>query len=127
MTGWRLSATARCNKAIGPGLYTTCECLIRGTQAAYSPRQTDHLSRPGEEMEREAEQSIRPMHLLLGLMNAGEGIGAGLLRTLGFSILPVHTASVPADAFQICTFCGRSGEEAAPEGKEHITAGHLHL
>jgi len=64
-------------------------------------------------MKREAEQSIRPMHLLLGLMNEGEGIGAGLLRTLGFSFSPVHTASGPADASQICSFCGRSGEEAA--------------
>ena len=64
-------------------------------------------------MKSQGEQSIRPMHLLLGLMNEGEGIGAGLLRTLGFSFLPVHTASVPADASQICSFCGRSGEEAA--------------
>jgi ClpA/ClpB-like protein len=64
-------------------------------------------------MKREAEQSIRPMHLLLGLLNEGEGLGAGVLRTLGFSFLPVHTASGPADASQICSFCGRSGEEAA--------------
>jgi len=78
-----------------------------------TPRAKQMIFLAGEEMKREAEQSIRPMHLLLGLMNEGEGIGAGLLRTLGFSFLPVHTASVPADASQICSFCGRSGEEAA--------------
>ena len=78
-----------------------------------TPRAKQMIFLAGEEMKSQGEQSIRPMHLLLGLMNEGEGIGAGLLRTLGFSFLPVHTASVPADASQICSFCGRSGEEAA--------------
>ena len=78
-----------------------------------TPRAKQMIFLAGEEMKSQGEQSIRPMHLLLGLMNEGEGIGAGLLRTLGFSFLPIHTASVPADASQICSFCGRSGEEAA--------------
>ena len=64
-------------------------------------------------MKSQAEQRIRPMHLLPGLINEGEGIGAGLLRTLGFSFGPVHTASVPAAASRFCSFCGRGGEEAA--------------
>lgn len=78
-----------------------------------TPRAKQVIFLAAEEMKSQGEQSIRPMHLLLGLMNEGEGIGAGLLRTLGFSFVPVHTASVPADASQICSFCGRSGEEAA--------------
>jgi RNA polymerase sigma factor (sigma-70 family) len=67
----------------------------------------------GEEMKREAEQSIRPKHLLLGLLNEGEGLGAGLLRTLGISLLQVRTVLFPPEASQICTFCGRSSEEVA--------------
>ena len=78
-----------------------------------TPRAKQVIFLAREEMKSQGEQSIRSMHLLLGLMNEGEGIGAGLLRTLGFSFLSVHTASVPADASQICSFCGRSGEEAA--------------
>jgi RNA polymerase sigma factor (sigma-70 family) len=77
-----------------------------------TPRAKQTIFLAGEEMKSQGEQSIRPMHLLLGLMNEREGIGAGLLRTLGFSFLPVHSASVAAGAFQICSFCGRSGEEA---------------
>jgi Clp amino terminal domain, pathogenicity island component/ClpX C4-type zinc finger len=67
----------------------------------------------GEEMKSQGEQSIRPMHLLLGLLNEGEGIGAGLLRTLGISRLQARTALLPPAANQICSFCGRSGEEVA--------------
>jgi RNA polymerase sigma factor (sigma-70 family) len=67
----------------------------------------------GEEMKSQAGQSILPKHLLLGLLNEGEGLGAGLLRTLGISLLQVRTALVPPEASQICTFCGRSSEEVA--------------
>lgn len=77
-----------------------------------TPRAKQMIFLAGEEMKSQQEQSIRPMHLLLGLMHEGEGIGAGLLRTLGFSFVPVHTASAGAEASQICSFCGRSGEEA---------------
>ena len=83
-----------------------------GALKLLTPRAKQMIFLGAEEMKSQGEQSIRPMHLLLGLMNEGEGIGAGLLRTLGFSFLPGHTASVPADASQICSFCGRNSEEA---------------
>jgi|SRR5579883_424757 RNA polymerase sigma factor (sigma-70 family) len=67
----------------------------------------------GEEMKREGEQIIHPKHLLLGLLNEGEGLGAGLLRTLGISLSFVRTALLPPAAFQVCTFCGRGVEEVA--------------
>jgi DNA-directed RNA polymerase specialized sigma24 family protein len=78
-----------------------------------TPRAKQVIVLAGEEMKREAEQSIRPMQLLLGLMNEGEGIGAGLLRSLGVSLLHARTALIPPAANQICAFCGRSGEEVA--------------
>jgi hypothetical protein len=67
----------------------------------------------GEEMKSQGEQSIRPMHLLLGLLNEGEGIGAGLLRSLGVSLLHARTALIPPAAKQTCAFCGRGGEKVA--------------
>ena len=76
-----------------------------------TPRAKQVIVLAGGEMKREAGQNIRPMHLLLGLLNEGEGIGAGLLRTLGISLLHARTALVPPAAHQICSFCGRSGEE----------------
>jgi RNA polymerase sigma factor (sigma-70 family) len=78
-----------------------------------TPRAKQVIVLAGEEMKREAEQSIRPKHLLLGLLNEGEGLGAGLLRTLGISLLQVRTVLFPPEASQICTFCGRSSEEVA--------------
>ncbi len=78
-----------------------------------TPRAKQVIVLAGEEMKSQGEQSIRPMHLLLGLLNEGEGIGAGLLRTLGISLLQVRTALVPPEASRICSFCGRSGEEVA--------------
>jgi hypothetical protein len=66
-----------------------------------------------EEMKSQGEQSIRPTHLLLGLMNEGEGLGAGLLRTLGISLLQARTALVPHVANQICSFCGRFGSQVS--------------
>ncbi len=67
----------------------------------------------GEEMKDQGEKNIRPTHLLLGLMNEGEGIGAGLLRSLGISLLQARTALAPPTAHQICSFCGRSGSQVA--------------
>jgi ATP-dependent Clp protease ATP-binding subunit ClpA len=78
-----------------------------------TPRAKQVIVLAAEEMKREAEQSIRPMHLLLGLLNEGEGIGAGLLRTLGISLLHARTALLAPMSSQICSFCGRSGEEVA--------------
>ncbi|MDQ2713978.1 MAG: sigma-70 family RNA polymerase sigma factor [Chloroflexota bacterium] len=65
----------------------------------------------GEEMKSRGEKSIRPTHLLLSLMNEGEGIGAGLLRSLGISLLQARTALTPPIATQSCSFCGRSGSQ----------------
>ncbi|MBA2284420.1 MAG: hypothetical protein H0W02_02950, partial [Ktedonobacteraceae bacterium] len=56
---------------------------------------------------------IRPTHLLLGLMNEGEGIGAGLLRSLGISLLQARTALTPPASNQACSFCGRGGSQVA--------------
>ncbi|MDQ2904763.1 MAG: sigma-70 family RNA polymerase sigma factor [Ktedonobacteraceae bacterium] len=67
----------------------------------------------GEEMKSQGEKSIRPTHLLLGLMNEGEGIGAGLLRSLGVSLLQARAALTPPAANQTCSFCGRSGSQVA--------------
>lgn len=76
-----------------------------------TPRAKQVIFLASEEMKSQGEQSIRPTHLLLGLLNEGEGLGAGLLRTLGISISLVRTALVPPAAHQSCSFCGRSGEE----------------
>lgn len=62
-------------------------------------------------MRSQGEKSIRPTHLLLGLMNEGEGIGAGLLRSLGISLLQARIALLPAASNQNCSFCGRSGSQ----------------
>src|SRR5262249_23744575 len=67
----------------------------------------------GEEMKSQAGQSILPKHLLLGLLNEGEGLGAGLLRTLGISLLQARTALIPPEPSHTCTFCGRNSKEAA--------------
>jgi RNA polymerase sigma-70 factor (ECF subfamily) len=76
-----------------------------------TPRAKKVIVLAGEEMKSQGEKSIRPTHLLLGLMNEGEGIGAGLLRSLGISLLQARTALAPAAANQICSFCGRSGPQ----------------
>ena len=78
-----------------------------------TPRAKQVIFLAGEEMKSQGEQSIRPTHLLLGLMNEGEGIGAGLLRSLGISLLQARTALVPPAANQTCSFCGRSGSQVA--------------
>jgi RNA polymerase sigma factor (sigma-70 family) len=78
-----------------------------------TPRAKQVIVLAGEEMKSQGEKSIRPMHLLLGVMNEGEGIGAGLLRSLGISLLQARTALTPPTANQICSFCGRSGSQVA--------------
>jgi RNA polymerase sigma factor (sigma-70 family) len=78
-----------------------------------TPRAKQVIVLAGEEMKNQAEKSIRPTHLLLGLMNEGEGIGAGLLRSLGVSLLQARTALTPPAANQTCSFCGRSGSQVA--------------
>jgi RNA polymerase sigma-70 factor (ECF subfamily) len=78
-----------------------------------TPRARQVIFLASEEMKSQGEQSIRPTHLLLGLMNEGEGIGAGLLRSLGISLLQARTVLVPPIATQICAFCGRSGSQVS--------------
>ncbi len=76
-----------------------------------TPRAKQVIFLAGEEMKSQGEQSIRPTHLLLGLLNEGEGLGAGLLRSLGVSLLQARTALAPPAANQRCSFCGRSGSQ----------------
>lgn len=76
-----------------------------------TPRARMVIVLAGEEAKRQGEQSIRPAHLLLGMMNESEGIGAGLLRSLGVSLLQARAMLAPAEAGQICSFCGRSGSQ----------------
>jgi RNA polymerase sigma factor (sigma-70 family) len=78
-----------------------------------TPRAKKVIVLAGEEMKNQGEKSIRPTHLLLGLMNEGEGLGAGLLRSLGISLLQARTALAPPAANQLCSFCGRSGSQVA--------------
>jgi RNA polymerase sigma factor (sigma-70 family) len=61
------------------------------------------------EMKSQGEQSIRPAHLLLGLIDEGSGIGAGLLRSMGVNLLQARSALVPSTTTQTCSFCGRNG------------------
>ncbi len=78
-----------------------------------TPRAKQVIFLAREEMKSQGEQSIRPTHLLLGLLNEGEGLGAGLLRSLGVSLLQARTALVPPAANQICSFCGRFGSQVS--------------
>ena len=78
-----------------------------------TPRATQVIVLAGEEMQNQGEQTIRPTHLLLGLMNEGDGIGAGLLRSLGVSLLQARTSLAPQAFNQTCSFCGRSGSQVA--------------
>ena len=63
----------------------------------------------GNEMKSQGEQSLRPAHLFLGLINEGSGIGAGLLRSMGVNLLQARSELIPSTAAQACSFCGRNG------------------
>jgi RNA polymerase sigma factor (sigma-70 family) len=77
-----------------------------------TPRAKQVIFLAGEEAKSQGETSIRPTHLLLGLMNEGEGLGAGLLRSLGVSLVLARTALLaPPAAHQLCSFCGRNGSQ----------------
>jgi RNA polymerase sigma factor (sigma-70 family) len=78
-----------------------------------TPRAKQVIFLAAEEMKSQGEQSLRPAHLLLGLLKEGEGLGAGLLRALGISLLQVRTALVSPGASQICSFCGRLGPQVS--------------
>ena len=73
-----------------------------------TPRARQTIVLAGEEMKGQGEQTIRPSHLLLGLMNEGEGLGAGLLRLLGVTLIQARAALTPPTSRQVCTFCGRT-------------------
>ncbi len=74
-----------------------------------TPRTQQMIVLAGKEMQSQGEQSIRPAHLLLGLIDEGSGIGAGLLRSMGVNLLQARSALVPPNNNQVCSFCGRSG------------------
>ena len=76
-----------------------------------TPRAKQVIILAREEMKSQHEQQIRPAHLLFSLMNEGEGIGAGLLRSLSISLIQARTALTPPNANQTCSFCGRSGSQ----------------
>lgn len=78
-----------------------------------TPRAKQVIVLAGEEMKSRGEKSIRPTHLLLGLMNEGGGLGAGLLRSLGISLLQARTALISPEGNQSCSFCGRGGSQIA--------------
>ncbi len=80
-----------------------------GAVERMTPRARMVIVLAGEEMKNQSEQSIRPAHLLLGLMNEGQGIGAGLLRSLGVALLQVRGVLTPTRVEQFCSFCGRNG------------------
>ncbi len=74
-----------------------------------TPRTQQTLILAGNEMKSQGEQSIRPAHLLLGLINEGSGIGVGLLRSIGVNLLQARSALIPSTTAQACSFCGRNG------------------
>jgi len=74
-----------------------------------TPRTKQMIVLAGNEMKSQGEQSIRPAHLLLGLIEEGSGIGAGLLRSMGVNLLQARSALIPPNSTQVCSFCGRSG------------------
>jgi RNA polymerase sigma-70 factor (ECF subfamily) len=78
-----------------------------------TPRAKQMIFLAREEMKSQGDQSIRPTHLLLGLLHEGEGLGAGLLRSLGVSLSLARTALVPPTANQRCSFCGRFGSQVS--------------
>ena len=76
-----------------------------------TPRAKQVIALAGDETKSQGEKSIRPAHLLLGLLDEGSGIGAGLLRSLGVSLLRARAALAPPVASQVCSFCGRTGSQ----------------
>lgn len=76
-----------------------------------TPRARQTIALAAGEAKDQGEKSIRPAHLLLGLLNEGAGIGAGLLRSLGVSFAQARVALSPATAGQVCSFCWRTGSQ----------------
>ncbi|MBA2392292.1 MAG: sigma-70 family RNA polymerase sigma factor [Ktedonobacteraceae bacterium] len=82
---------------------------LPGPLKILTPRTQQVIVLAGKEMQSQGEQSIRPAHLLTGLIDEGSGIGAGLLRSMGVNLLQTRSALVPSNGAQICSFCGRNG------------------
>lgn len=76
-----------------------------------TPRAQQMIVLAGGEMKSMGEKSIRPAHLLLGLIQEGEGIGVGILRSMGVNLLQARAALAPASVNQSCSFCGRTGTQ----------------
>lgn len=76
-----------------------------------TPRAQQMIVLAGSEMKSQGEKKIRPTHLLLGMIQEGEGIGVGILRSLGINLLQVRSALVQAPVEQFCSFCGRDGAQ----------------
>ena len=76
-----------------------------------TPRTRQAVVLASAEAKGQGERTIRPAHLLLGMLREGSGIGAGLLNSLGVSLLQARAALAPADAGEICSFCGRTGSQ----------------
>jgi RNA polymerase sigma factor (sigma-70 family) len=74
-----------------------------------TPRTQQVVILAGNEMKSQGEQSIRPAHLLLGLIDEGSGIAVGLLRSMGVNLSQARSALVPSTTAQACSFCGRNG------------------
>lgn len=102
------AVTGQSGSSAPPAVNPTKDPLVMLT-----PRAKQVIVLAGEEAKSRGDKSIQPTHLLLGLMNEGEGIGAGLLRSLGVSLLQARTVLIPPTANQVCAFCGRSGSQVA--------------
>lgn len=102
------AVTGQSGSSTPPAVNPTKDPLVMLT-----PRAKQVIVLAGEEAKGRGDKSIQPTHLLLGLMNEGEGIGAGLLRSLGVSLLQARTVLIPPTATQACAFCGRSGSQVA--------------
>jgi ATP-dependent Clp protease ATP-binding subunit ClpC len=74
-----------------------------------TPRAKEMIVLAGDEAKSQGEKSIRPAHLLLGMLQEGSGIGARLVGSLGVSLLQARAALAPPIATQTCSFCGRTG------------------
>lgn len=75
-----------------------------------TPRARQMIVLAADEAKSQGEKTVQPVHLLLGMLDEGGGIGAGLLRSRwGVSLVQARAALAPATAAQICSFCGRTG------------------
>jgi ATP-dependent Clp protease ATP-binding subunit ClpC len=60
-----------------------------------TPRAKEMIVLAGEGAKNQGEKSIRPAHLLLGMLQEGAGIGARLVGSLGVSLLQARAVLAP--------------------------------